>query len=70
MKTSHAKFVVIFITAIFVSGCASNNPRSTYTQSHSNRYGVVDSIEVIHPGDTGIGTGTVIGGVVSSARRG
>ena len=68
MKTGHAVAAMFLATATLMSGCASTDSPPVTSRSSSATYGVVEAIDVTKAGGdgiggSGIGLGTVIGGV-------
>ena len=63
MKTSRIVSAILLVAAALTSGCANTDSHSTISYP-ATAYGVVDSIETIRGGGSGIGAGAVIGGVV------
>ena len=63
MKPLQLLCTSIAMSAALLSGCANNAYRPSESRAYDTRYGVVDSIDVINPGETGP-AGAIIGGVV------
>lgn len=63
MKAIPLVLVSFMASAALLNGCANNAYRPDASRAYTTSYGVVDSIDVIEPGQAGI-AGTVIGGVV------
>ncbi|MDD2775886.1 MAG: glycine zipper 2TM domain-containing protein [Gallionella sp.] len=69
MKIIKLMNIIFLGAAVLASGCAQTNPPPAVPVSRAPtlaqvEYGVIDSIETIPGGGSGIGAGAVVGGVV------
>lgn len=70
--TYHLKSVIALGAVLALGACAdmnSANSPGTYSppansSSNTSEYGVVQSIELVHPTSTGVGAGAIVGAVV------
>ncbi|MGZ5819329.1 MAG: hypothetical protein ACXWJD_11335, partial [Burkholderiaceae bacterium] len=65
MKTFYATNAVLLIATTMLAGCISNPPQqssapvSTYSQSNTSRFGVIDSIDTVRGNNNPSGAGLV-----------